>query len=350
MFETLETRRLMSTVSVAVKAVDAISTEGNGSDAATFVVSRSQALPTPTRVYFSIGGTARDKRATPTSSVDYDVFTMTIPDPTTSATPTLTSRMGSTPYVVIPAGWTSNTVTLVARDDSAVEMTETATFTIVPGGAYTVSNVPSATLYIRDNDFLSDYHVNFQTAGVAPPPGYAADTGRVFAERAPGYTFGWSFDNTANARVRNNPQSPDARYDSFNQLPFGLGRKWEIAVPNGTYQVRVVTGDPDSANGNDGIWVEDRLTAGGRSSGVMRFFRTTGVVSVADGRLTLLGALGTSNNNIDFIDIKRLPLRSKLGPIATVSAPLKTPETAGWWHQRPDGLFSDNQIDEALWA
>jgi hypothetical protein len=346
-FETLEERRHMSATRVALRVADPTAGEG-GPDGATFVVSRSQALPTTTRVFLSVGGTARSPAFSVTSR-DYDLFGATVPGTTSTSVPTLGTR-GQTPYVDIYPGRTSTTVILATREDAIVEATETATFKIVPSSAYVVDSVSSGTIRISDNDFLTDFRVNFQTAGVAPPPGYAPDTGAVFGERGPGYTFGWSSDNTANARVRNNPQSPDARYDSFNVLPFGLNRKWEIAVPNGTYQVRVVTGDPDSTDGNYGVWIEDQLGAGGRPNGVVRFFRTTGVVSVADGRLTLLGALGSSNNKLDFIDIKRLPLRSKLGPIANVSAPLKVPETAGWWHEQPNGLFSDTQMDEALWS
>jgi len=57
--------------------------------------------------------------------------------------------------------------------------------------------------------------------------------------------YGWDADNTANMRIRGSTGSPDFRYDSMALMQKdGVSRKWEIAVPNGMYEIRLVAGDP----------------------------------------------------------------------------------------------------------
>jgi hypothetical protein len=307
------------------------------------MVSRAKALPVPTRVFFAVGGTAQRPVTTPPATVDYLLNGMTVPDP--SKPQLANQRTFGKPYVDIPAGRTSTIVSLTPIDDARFEAAETATFTIDPQPAYRVSNPSSATLSIYENDF----RINFQPAGVATPPGYVADTGLAYGARGPGAAYGWETDISGKAVVRKNPESPDARYDSFVQMQAGGNHKWEIALPNGTYMVRVVAGDADSTNATYGIGVEDQLALFDRPRNVLRFSRMTGVLQVTDGRLTVKNFLGSFNNKIDFIEVKSVPRRSRLGQIALVSAPLKTPETAGYWHEQPNGLFSDDRIDEPLW-
>ena len=341
-FEPLETRRLMSAVPVALRVIRSGATEG-AADSAQLMVSRAKAMPVPTRVFFSVGGTAQRPVTSPASTIDYLLSGMTVPDPTKPQLAN-SSTFGK-PFVDIPAGRTSTIVSLTPIDDSRAEPAETATFTIEPNAAYRVSNPSNATLSIYENDF----RINFQTAGSPTPPGYIADTGLAFGARGPGASYGWETNITANAVVRNNPLSPDARYDSFVHMQTGGNHKWEIALPNGTYMVRVVAGDADSTNANYGIGVEDQLALFDRPHDTLRFSRMTGVLQVTDGRLTISNFLGSFNNKIDFVEIKSVPRRSRLGQIALVSAPLKTPETATYWHQQPNGLFSDDRIDEPLW-
>jgi PA14 domain len=117
--------------------------------------------------------------------------------------------------------------------------------------------------------------VNFQPAGVPIPPGYVADTGTVFGSRG-GLSFGWNADNTAQTRDRNAANSPDQRYDTLTHLqkPQNLNASWELAVPNGTYRVRAVSGDPSNLDGTfrlnaEGVTVVNgprrRLSAGSRA-------------------------------------------------------------------------------------
>jgi uncharacterized delta-60 repeat protein len=258
-----------------------------------------------------------------------------------------------TPYVDFAAGQTSATITLDIKQDALLEPAETATFTLVPDLAYTnQSGRGQATVGINDDD---EVHVNFQTANRFPPPGYVADLGSVFGDRGSGLSYGWDADNTANARSRYSAGSPDPRYDTYNHMQKnGANRKWEIAVPNGLYQVRLVAGDPGA---NDSIYrmnleYSSAMTLSARPTGDVRWFRSTITVPVNDGRLTLTNAPGALNNKIAFIDIKAAPYGASAENVANLDRPVRlySQTTSSLWTRKPNGLFSDNQIDEPLWA
>jgi hypothetical protein len=95
----------------------------------------------------------------------------------------------------------------------------------------------------------------------------------------------------------------------------GADRKWEIAVPNGMYQVTLAAGD---ANGTDSVFrlnLENKLVLSGTPSGEVRWFKSTANVRVTDGRLTLSNASGGQNNKINFIDIKPANPGAVEGPV-----------------------------------
>jgi hypothetical protein len=85
--------------------------------------------------------------------------------------------------------------------------------------------------------------INFQQTGGDVPSGYLPDGGEVFADRGNGFSYGWNMDSTGGARNRNNAAAPDERYDTCNHLEKGEHRIWEIALPNGIYDVYMVCGD-----------------------------------------------------------------------------------------------------------
>lgn len=120
-----------------------------GPDQASFFVYRQERLPTPTRVYFSIGGSAIAPGGFPLRvKPDYTVAGMTVGS-SIFALPT---------YVDIPANQTYAVVYLTPNDDTAPEFKETAVFNIQPASGYEVGNPSGVTLYIKDNDstVLSD--------------------------------------------------------------------------------------------------------------------------------------------------------------------------------------------------
>jgi hypothetical protein len=79
--------------------------------------------------------------------------------------------------------------------------------------------------------------------------------------------------------------------------------RWEIAVPNGTYNVRVVAGDPSHIDSVFRTNVEGVLGLSGTPTSSQRWFDNTVSVTVVDGRLTLTNASGAQNNKLSFVEI-----------------------------------------------
>jgi hypothetical protein len=150
--------------------------------------------------------------------------------------------------------------------------------------------------------------VNFQPAAAPVPPGHLPDTGAAFGDRGNGQSYGWNADNTAGTADSNSTRSPDQRYDTFANLqgPQLPTAAWEIAIPNGSYRVHVVSGD---ASRTDSVYktnVEGVLTVNGTPTSARRWLEGWRDVVVTDGRLTVTTAAKARNNKINFIDI--LPL------------------------------------------
>lgn len=161
--------------------------------------------------------------------------------------------------------------------------------------------------------------VNFQNSGATLFAGYLPDSGLTFANRGNGFSYGWDVDNTAHARQRNSINSLDARYDTFTHMQKpGGGTTWEIAIPNGTYQVRIVAGDADFFDGNFQINAEGVLIVNGSPNATARWIEGYGIVTVNDGRLTVSNAAGAVNNKIAFVEISTII--NSLPPINLVSA------------------------------
>jgi hypothetical protein len=167
------------------------------------------------------------------------------------------------------------------------------------------SVIPKARLYPQVPSNV--IKINFQPASAAVPAGYLPDGGLVFGNRGNGQSYGWTADNTAQARDRNSGTSPDQRYDTLNHLqkPGNPDAVWEIAVPSGTYVVRVVSGDAGYYDSVFRTSVEGVLTVNGTPTSAARWVEGTSTVTVTDGRLTLRSAAGASNNKVCFIEITR---------------------------------------------
>ena len=84
-------------------------------------------------------------------------------------------------------------------------------------------------------------YINFQPAASPVPAGYLADGGDNYGDRGNGYSYGWDGDNF---EVRDRNIDPDQRYDTLNHFQKSGTDSWEIELPNGTYDVDVVFGDP----------------------------------------------------------------------------------------------------------
>lgn len=151
--------------------------------------------------------------------------------------------------------------------------------------------------------------INFQAATSAGYPGYLADTGAAYGDRGNGHRYGWiEGANTVLARDRNSANSPDERYDTLNQMQYNSPptetHTWEIAVPDGTYDVRLVCGDPDYTDSYYHVLAEGVTAAQGNAQGSgRRFIDQRSRVLVSDGRLTLTNGPGSYRNKICFVEI-----------------------------------------------
>lgn len=151
---------------------------------------------------------------------------------------------------------------------------------------------------------ISVVKINFQLSTAATPDGYLADGGLAYGDRGNGWSYGWSRDITADARERTGPT--DRRYATFIHLEKGTDAIWEIALPNGTYDIVMACGDNDNTNQTNTMNVEGTIvTDPTPESGNFDDFTLVDIV-VADGRLTIQPAAGSNNSKICFVDISKI--------------------------------------------
>lgn len=144
--------------------------------------------------------------------------------------------------------------------------------------------------------------VDFQPSQETPVAGYVADVGLTYDDRGNGHTYGWSKSHTDDARDRDSSRSPDERFDTF--ITMNSNATWEIALPNGTYDVRIGAGDALSwVNRYYAVDVEGTLALDFQPTRDDRFVEGVVTVTVTDGKLTLSEGEDGHLNNLGFIDI-----------------------------------------------
>jgi hypothetical protein len=135
--------------------------------------------------------------------------------------------------------------------------------------------------------------INYQPASVVAPQGYLVDSGLPFSAAGNGYTYGWTTDLSSFAVQQNSAASPDVRYDTAIMLV--AGGTWELAVPNGMYDVKVVAGDggnlSDQKFSVEGVPMMPTRTL---TNAATRWLAATVTVVVTDGRLTITAGPGGS--------------------------------------------------------
>jgi hypothetical protein len=185
---------------------------------------------------------------------------------------------GGATGAMAPSGSASLAPLASASDSSDAATTVTATKTAAVS-ATAIANTTAAAFTAQ---------INFQPASVDAPQGYLIDSGLPFSAAANGYTYGWAKDLSANAIQRNNANSSDIRYDTAVTLV--NGGTWEIAVPNGMYDVKIVAGDGVSLAAQK-FSVEGVPTTQAK---IGQYLEETVTVVVTDGRLTITGSAASS--------------------------------------------------------
>ncbi|NVJ20758.1 MULTISPECIES: hypothetical protein [Myxococcus] len=181
------------------------------------------------------------------------------------------------------------------------------TLRLVTLGALTWVGAPAVAQTVPFSPFAPfELRVNFQPANVAVPAGFVADSGQVFGSRGNGHTYGWSADNTANTRDRDDANTPSQAYDTVIRTQNGGNFTWELAVPNGYYQVRLVAGDASFFD-SDYIFSVEYYghVLKGTPTTDNRFVEAVTTVDVNDGRLTIRNDSAAVNNKLAFVEVKR---------------------------------------------
>lgn len=171
--------------------------------------------------------------------------------------------------------------------------------------------------------------IDFKPVSAPTQSGMVADVGSVYANRN-GYTYGWDKANFDAARDRNSSKSPSQAHDTINNIRDnnGSNRTWQIAVPNGQYRVRVVSGDA-AYDMSPNVRAEGTTVVSGNTSSSKRFLDGTQTITVSDGRLTLTNGSSTSKSPLAFVQI----ISGSTSPTNPTPPPAATgnwPGTSAW--------------------
>ena len=171
--------------------------------------------------------------------------------------------------------------------------------------------------------------INFQPAKAPVPAGYLADTGASYGDRGNGYTYGWNGKLPALTREQNAANKanngPDSRYDTFALLyPSGRGSNWQIAAPNGTYEVEIVVGSPIVFPARYIVEVQGSVFLSGTAKAHHQWIDDTNQVPVTDGMISITAPRGIIDR-LDFITITQI-----ITPPAPPTPPSPAPPPAAW--------------------
>lgn len=246
-------------------------------------------------------------------------------DLTWKTRPEQLEKLGTLSVVGLSGAWYEFDVTEHVKREAARGRTS-VTLALLPGD----DSRNKITIQTRENEQkkpeliftrpLLSAKISFLPEKIDPSSGYLADHGAAFGERGNGLSYGWSADNTefmrdrAESKYQRDKKNPsvkaqDRRYDFFAYMDYEKMKapvSWELAVPNGNYQVRLVAGDAQRYDSIFNLLVEGTAIIDAVPDTKTRWFDKTATVSVSDGRLTVSNGPGSSNNKISFIEVSEL--------------------------------------------
>jgi hypothetical protein len=294
-----------------------------GAGASSFSVTGLRSSTTYTfriRAFNTIGRSAYSKTAsatTPTLPVTPTRFHPTLDTPTGVDLEWVNHASNATGVSIFRAQGANSPVTVAVLSSQVDSFFDTG---LTPGRQYTysiqafnsagASPLQSFTIVTPASTAAGfSAHIDFTGNAANVPTGYTADTGAAFGTQG-SLTYGWlangkPTNNSVNARDRNSAMSPDELHDDFIRLQKANSpnASWQIAVPNGTYEVHILTGDPGAINSVYSLNVNgvNVLTATPNSLNV--WVEATKTITVTGGVITVTNGVGASNNKIDAIDI-----------------------------------------------
>jgi uncharacterized repeat protein (TIGR03806 family) len=208
------------------------------------------------------------------------------------------------------------TITWTVSGGGAIAADGTFTPTTV-GGPYTVTGSATVSGVTRTDTspvtvtaaFAAK--INFQPATAPTVSGWQVDAGLAYGNRGNGLTYGWNANVADTLRDRNllSDQTRDTLvHFQKAAVPDAI---WELAVPNGTYQVVAVSGDPGHFDSVFRTTAEGNLIINGTPTTGSRFVETVpggATVIITDGRLTLRSGIGAANNKLNYVEIVQVPV------------------------------------------
>ncbi len=274
------------------------------------------------------------------AEIDDSISTEVAVEETLGAATNVTVTDDAPWLTVTPNALTPGTLAVLADATGLAVGQYTATISISAIG-YTTIEVP-VTFDVTPIPPPVDLKINFQAntvmvsgspVPVPVPAGYLKDVGQPYgprtdADQGTGLFYGWilqddssPLDLTTNGRDRNRA-SIDQRLDTFIHMQYGdivpqgtsgnlQPGRWEIAVPDGLYEVDVSVGDQPGGGGIydsvHAINVEGAValeTFQGTTAD--EYESATATVGVSDGRLSI-DAVGGTNTKINYVHITEVP-------------------------------------------
>jgi hypothetical protein len=152
-------------------------------------------------------------------------------------------------------------------------------------------------------------HINFTSVAADAQAGYTADTGLAYGVHG-SLTEGWLANgvptsNTAQARDRSSAIAPDELHDNLIHLqkPANPNASWQIAVPNGTYEVHILSGDPTATDSVFSLNANGVNIFTATPNSLNLWADGTQTITVTNGLITVTNGSAARNNKIDEIDI-----------------------------------------------
>ncbi|WP_418608309.1 PA14 domain-containing protein [Georgenia sp. SUBG003] len=304
-----------------VTAVDAAGNESAVSNEATGLLTEeddTEAPQAPTELAATAGDGVVDLAWTASPSTDvvgYRVFRSLEPNVV------LTGELVSGDAPVTGTTYADTTVTNGTTYFYAVRAVDGAgNESLLSNEAYGVPRVP--------NDL--DVKVDFGAAAMTPAAGYVLDYGQAYGSRTganqgTGLTYGWvdadghELSLVGNGRDRGRA-GIDERLDSILHMQYGdiVGTNgvdtegtWEMAVPDGLYEVTIAVGDEGGTNGYDSFHVINAEAGVGiegfQATTANEYLTATTTIGVWDGRLTL-SPVGGTNTKIAYVEVTGLEM------------------------------------------
>ncbi|WP_454085363.1 PA14 domain-containing protein [Georgenia sp. Marseille-Q6866] len=328
-------------------AVVAVDGEGRMSDLSNEVVAQiletpdTEAPAAPAELAGTAGDGVVDLSWTASDSEDvagYRIHRALEPEVGTSTTTEVVSGEG----LVLEPTYTDMSVTNGTTYHYAVEAVDRA------GNTSELSNVVMAVPRVPNT---LDVKVDFATASATPVEGYVLDYGQPFgartgANQGTGLTYGWTTEDgnpvslVGNGRIRVH-DDVDPNLNSIIHMQYGdvdgtngvdIPGTWELAVPDGLYEVTVAVGDERGTNGYDSTHVLNIEAGVGIESFVAtdaeQFRTATVTVGVWDGALTI-NPVGGTNTKLAYVEVVGQPLAPHVDTVLPDNRSVDHDVTAG---------------------